>query len=183
MTPVLVLMAALALGAGGMARPQLARALGASRGSRRGSTGPSDDPISQLARLTALGVTAGLGLQEALSLAAGQIDRPIRAEIEDVLRSARKTGLMNASAAAVGDTGEMFRLLARSGATGAPVVQSLLAVADDRERSQLQAHRLAAKRLPLKLMLPLALLILPGFVLLLIGPTLVDAVGRLADPL
>jgi hypothetical protein len=38
----------------------------------------------------------------------------------------------------------------------------------------------AAKRLPVRMLFPLALLILPGFLVLTVGPTLLSAFDRLA---
>jgi tight adherence protein C len=77
----------------------------------------------------------------------------------------------------------MFGVLARAQMTGSSTVQAIAGYVDeDRKRRQALARE-AAQRLPVKLTVPLALLILPGFVLLTIGPTVIATVERLLGPL
>ena len=67
----------------------------------------------------------------------------------------------------------------RSAITGSPLGPGLdgLARAIRRDRAADEAARLA--RLPVKLVFPLALLVLPGFVLMTVGPAVLGGLARL----
>ena len=64
--------------------------------------------------------------------------------------------------------------------TGSALHPSLLSVSRSlrRERTERERERLA--RLPVKLLFPLSLLILPGFVLLVVGPSIVSGLSRVS---
>lgn len=136
--------------------------------------------VSVLGELTALGLSAGLGFSQALELAAPRLEPAVRREVGELLRHARLTGLSAALASSRGRCASMFRLCARAVDTGAPVVGAIdgfvdQSLADQRERALTQA-----RRLPIKLLFPLALLILPGFMILTVGPALLGSIDRLS---
>jgi pilus assembly protein TadC len=90
-----------------------------------------------------------------------------------------RLGVAAALAAATGRGEGLYRLTARAAATGAPLAAAVEAFAAERRHAD-HARRLeAARRLPVRLLLPLALLILPGFVVLVVGPALLDSLARL----
>jgi pilus assembly protein TadC len=66
-----------------------------------------------------------------------------------------------------------------SGASAADAVRRMLEADAARDRAQQLAK---TKALPVRLMVPLTLMILPGVVLLVYGPTLIDVLGQVMDP-
>jgi tight adherence protein C len=96
---------------------------------------------------------------------------------------ARRRGLATALTEANGPTSRLFGVLARAQVTGSSAMDAVASyVEEDRRQRRVQARE-AAQRLPVKLTVPLALLILPGFVLLTIGPTVIATFDRLLGPL
>jgi hypothetical protein len=136
--------------------------------------------VAVLGELTTLGLSAGLGFAQALELAAPRLEPAVRDEVAVLLRAARLNGMSAALASSQGRCAPMFRLCARAVETGAPVAGAIdgfvdQALAEERERALT-----AARRLPIKLLFPLALLILPGFMILTVGPALLGSIDRLS---
>ena len=130
-----------------------------------------DEPL--LADLTVLGLSAGLTFPSAAETAAGIVP----GEASDRLRRALR--LRGAADPAPVDDVPLMIVARRALSTGAPLVPAVSAHAvrlRDDERSRQLA---AARRLPVKLLFPLALLILPGFLLLTIGPAVLGSLERL----
>lgn len=139
----------------------------------------ADAEVALLAELTGLGLTAGLPLTSALEAAAEETGALLAREVRGVLRRARVEGTAVALGTSRGRALPLYRLAARAVVSGAPLRPAVAAFADE-ARSELRAERLAAARkLPVRLLLPLSLLILPGFVLLSLGPALISALERL----
>jgi pilus assembly protein TadC len=154
---------------------QVARQL---RRRRRGEAAAEGDVVL-LADLVALGLGAGLSLPVAFEEASRELDPALRAETAGVRRAMDRLGAAAALAAAEGRAERLYRLTARAAATGAPLAAAVEAFAVERRHAE-HARRLeAARRLPVRLLLPLALLILPGFVLLVVGPALLESLARL----
>ena len=136
--------------------------------------------VVTLAELSGLGLAAGLDFAGSLQRAAEPLSAEIRGEVQRMLRRARLRGLSAALATESGRCRRLFRLTARAVETGAPVRAAVEAFVDD-ENSAERARSLAAiRRLPVKLLFPLALLILPGFMVLTIGPAVLSSARRLA---
>ena len=135
--------------------------------------------VTLLADLVALGLRAGLGLLEALRRAAPLVAPGLAAEVEGVLRAAGRSGSEAALAAAGGRAARLYRLAARAAATGAPLAEAVEAFAAERRHADHARAVEAARRLPVRMLVPLALLILPGFVVLAVGPALLEALARL----
>ena len=130
------------------------------------------------ASLLELAVRGGMTLHAALRWCRAQLHPALGDEIEAVLRAATITGLSEALHTASGPSADLFRALARAVETGAALEATIAAV---RERLEADAAAdLAARmqRLPVKLVVPLALLMLPGLVLMLAVPALIDALSR-----
>lgn len=150
-------------------------------GYRRYRPRPEVD-VSAVARLTGIALRAGLTLTQALTHAAASVTAPTRGAVEDILRRAQPIGLGPALAGTRGPLGPFARRLASVHRTGA----SLALTIDGLERELLESRHAAAaarvRRLPVQLTIPLVLLILPGCVLLLMGPTVIDELTRVLDP-
>ena len=157
----------------------LTRRLDARRRSERGA----GDDVLILAELTALGLSAGLTAGQALEAARSYVDESLAGEIGEVLRSATRRGLAAALADAPGRSRRLGLILSRAVATGAPLVGAVEGFVADQRAEARAAQLEEARRLPVRLMVPLALLVLPGFVLLTVGPTVLAALDRLALPL
>ncbi len=80
-----------------------------------------------------------------------------------------------------GHATDLYRLVARALATGAPLVDAVDGFATDRMQMRRQRTLTAARRLPVILVFPLALLILPGFVLVTVAPALIAALERIGS--
>jgi pilus assembly protein TadC len=132
-----------------------------------------------LADLLSLGLGAGLSLPLALEEAAREVDPGLAAEVGAVRRAMDRLGVAAALAGATGWGERLYRLTARAAATGASLTAAVEAFAAERRHAEHSRRLEAARRLPVRLLLPLALLILPGFVVLVVGPALLESLARL----
>jgi pilus assembly protein TadC len=146
---------------------------------RRRAAEEAEDDVALLADLTALGLRAGLGLIQALDRAAADVSPALADEVRTVVRAAGRGGTAAALTAAGGHAERLYRLAARAAATGAPVADAVDGYAAERRHADHARAAAEARRLPVRMLLPLALLILPGFVALAVGPALLEALDRL----
>lgn len=149
----------------------------ARRRRRRHARDPGD--VVLLADLIVLGLSAGLSVPMAFAEAAEQMPPDLRREVRSVLRMLVPRGAAAGMTVATGRGARIYHLAARSAASGAPLLESLRALADEQRREAHEAEVTAARRLPVRLLFPLTLLILPGFVILIVGPALLSAAARL----
>ncbi len=147
--------------------------------SKRLAAVAADADVVLLADLVALGLRAGLSLIQALDRAAREVVPELAAEVGGVIRSAGRAGTAAALAVAEGRAERLYRLAARATATGAPLADAVEAFAAERRHADHARAVEAARRLPVRMLIPLALLILPGFVVLAVGPALLEALERL----
>jgi hypothetical protein len=140
----------------------------------------ADADVVLLADLMALGVAAGQTVHGALSAAVPHLATPLAAEVDLLLDAMARTGAAPALVAADGRLVDLGRVTAAAVTSGAPLVAALAAHAERLRHERHTARVAAARRLPVRLLLPLALLILPGFVVLAVGPALLQALARLA---
>jgi hypothetical protein len=175
-TGVLVIGPAASLAAGG--------AMGAVAWRRRLSLHRSEAEqaeadVTLLAELVLLGIRAGLTFTAALEMGAVEVSPALRREVTMVVRRAR----LHSAAAVLEHAGGLARRLyaaaGRASLTGAPVADAVAAFVAERRDEERARRRAAAARLPVRMLVPLSLLILPGFVLLTVGPALLGAVRRL----
>ena len=149
---------------------------------RRAPAQPSSD-LQALAGALVVGAAAGLSLQTSLRGACGVVDSQQRSQVERVLRDSHQMGLGAALASAEGSAAPLFDRLARAQVTGAPLIATVVAFAAE-DRAHRRARGIeAARKLPVKLTIPLALLVLPGFLLLTAAPAAVGSIQRLLGPL
>ena len=156
-----------------------ARALWRRLGSRR-RIRDVDDQVELLAELLILGLTAGWGFAQTLSWAAPRLEDPLRGEVAALVRRMRHDGA-GALDGAGGHGADLYRLVARAQITGAALVDAVDGFARERLMARRQRMMTAARRLPVILVFPLALLILPGFVLVTVAPTLIGALQRIGS--
>ncbi len=128
-------------------------------------------------------LSGGFSLAGALAVARPRLGSELGDTIERLLREAATTGLGPALQSATGVGGRLFRQLGAAQVTGAPVVVSLTAYASELHEAQRAKALQQAARLPVRMVVPLTLLMLPGFVLLTVGPTILSAFTRLMPSL
>lgn len=126
--------------------------------------------------LVGLGVTAGLPFRNAAAVTADQIRGPVGQEIEGALRSMSAGHTPNIATAAIRS---IFSAAESSERAGIPLAGQLNAAATDRRRAAAAETRERLAKLPVKMLFPLAFLILPGFVLLAVVPPLISGLSRL----
>lgn len=132
-----------------------------------------EDDEALLAELAALGLTAGLTFPAAVDAATAAVPG------EHSARLRRAGRLRSDPAHASSNDPGLFLVARRALATGAPLAPAVSGYAAAL-RSEERLRRLAAaRRLPVKLLFPLALLILPGFLLLTVGPAVLGSLERL----
>lgn len=142
---------------------------------RRLRSAPVD--LGAMARLLLIALTSGMPLAGALELAGSHAQ--VSSVVGVVLRRARMVGLAAALAEAPAPLRPLTIRLARAHTTGAPVADTVAAFIEE-ERTERRAAMLSRiNRLPVTLVVPLALLILPGFVLLTLGPTVAGVITDL----
>ncbi len=134
-----------------------------------------ESTVADLARLLSIAAAAGLPLGTALETVAPEIRGSLGYEVKELLRSARTTGL---TAALLSSTtlGPLGSALARAHASGSPLAQTLDAHLRAHSAERVARALETARTAPVKVMVPLALLLLPGFTSLVVGPTLLDHV-------
>lgn len=143
----------------------------------------ADRDVGLLAGMLVIGLTAGLPLAPALELAAAEVDPWLAAEVRGMLRRGRRLGLATALAEGGGRARRLYLRLARAQLTGAAMSGAVASFVDE-ERGAARARAMEiARRLPVRLVIPLTLLILPGFVLLTVGPSVLTTLSRLLGPL
>jgi hypothetical protein len=148
---------------------------------RRRSAVPGD--LQAVAAALVVGTAAGLSLQSSLELAGAALGPSRRGELDDVLRDARNLGLGAALARSDGKMSPLFARLARAQVSGAPLAATVAGFAAEEREIRRSARIEAARKLPVRLTIPLALLVLPGFVLLTAGPAAVGSLQRMLGPL
>jgi len=144
---------------------------------RRPRRSPPSDPVGVAARLLVL-VGAGLPLVAALETAAG-----FDPEVAEVVRRSRRLGAPGALAGAGGPLSPLLRRLADAASSGSPLEPTIRAFMDGERRRRHTRAVERARRLPVRLMIPMTLLVLPGFVVMVYGPALIDIVRELVGPL
>jgi tight adherence protein C len=173
---------------GALAVPPVAAAAGAvtvaRRRWRRAARGTAmrraaDHDVLLLADLLALGIAAGHTVRGALAAARSHLHPLLAGEVAALLGSIDQRGTGAALAAAGGRLAELGRVCAGASVSGAPLGPAIAAHADRLRHTRHEERIARARRLPVRLLLPLALLILPGFVVLAVGPALLQAVARL----
>jgi tight adherence protein C len=144
----------------------------AALGHRPRSSSSGDDEAA-LAELTALGLSAGLTFSAAANAAASSVSGDASTRLRRALRVGGES-----AANPVDDDGLMI-VARRALSTGAPLQPAVSGYATTLRNEERSRQLNAARRLPVKLLFPLALLILPGFLILTIGPAVIGSLDRL----
>lgn len=104
-------------------------------------------------------------------------------DVAVVVRRAGRLGAAAALASASGPLAPLLRRLADAALSGAPPEPAIRGFIES-ERRRLHTRAVErARRLPVRLMIPMTLLLLPGFVLTVYGPAFIGMVTDLVGPL
>lgn len=151
-------------------------------GARRRRPARDERSVERVAQSLRVAMSAGVSLRDSLVDARPQLDDFDRRELDRVLRRSQQIGLGSALARSTGVLSPLLVRLAGAQTTGAPPGATLAGFLEERRVAR-KADRLEqARRLPVKLTVPLALLILPGFVLVTIGPALMATIEQTLRP-
>ena len=140
---------------------------------RRSTSSDAGDDEAVLAELTSLGLSAGLTFSAAANAAATAVPGEASSRLRRALRVGGGTDGNTAD-----DDGLMI-VVRRALTTGAPLEPAVSGYATTLRNEDRSRELNAARRLPVKLLFPLALLILPGFLILTIGPAVLGSLERL----
>ncbi len=146
------------------------------RSARTDGSRAADDGLAAL-ELVGLGVSAGLPFRSAAALTAKQLAGLTGSEIRSALRN---ISVGQPVAIDDGDLKSMFSVAASSEHSGMPLGTALNALARDSRSESAAAAKERLSKLPVKMLFPLAFLILPGFVMLAVVPPLVSGLTRLS---
>ncbi len=133
----------------------------------------------EASELVALGLAGGLSLAAAHRAALSHSAPEARAALSLLVQSMRDRGARRALMDDVGPMAGASRVLAAAAASGAAALPALEGHLETESHRRHTARVEVARRLPVRLLLPLTLLVLPGFVLLTVGPTVVSSLARL----
>lgn len=136
-----------------------------------------------LPRLLVVALSAGLPLTSSLAEIARLVPGRAGREADGFVRSARRAGL----AAALTANGDVLdglpARLARAHLTGGTMQDAVRSHVRE-QADAIRAHALAgARTLPVKLLIPISLLLLPGFIALVVVPPLIEEIGGTLGPL
>ena len=129
--------------------------------------------MGDLARLLAIAAAAGLPLGSALEAVAAELEGTVGDAVRNTVRASRTRGLGPALLEAP-ELGALGPALARAHAAGSPLGQTLEAHLAAHRAERVSRALETARTAPVRLMVPLALMLLPGFTALVVGPTLLD---------
>lgn len=146
---------------------------------RRSRRVDTEDDVILLADLMAIGVAAGLNVSASLELASQHVGGEVAIDVATALHRASRLGTATGLISMEGAASEVFRTIAVTSVAGAPLGSGLGALASRLRRDRHASAVEDARRLPVRLLVPLTLLVLPGFVVIAVGPAVVDAISRL----
>ena len=135
--------------------------------------------VIRFGRLLVVPLTGGVSLSDSLMLAAQQAHPQLQVEVSQTLRQSRQVGLAQAMAGSGGRLGELFGRMAGAHASGSSLVRTVSTHVDNLQyRARMEALA-RVRSLPVTLAVPLTLLIVPGFLLTLVGPAVVSRVAEM----
>ena len=132
-----------------------------------------------VARLLALSIASGRPLGRALEDVRQRLPESQAAAIDDILGRANQHGLTRSLIETVGPLADLTERLAKAQVTGAPIgpaLDAFISTIHDARRFQAVEE---ARTIGVKLIVPLTLLLLPGFLALVVAPFVLEQIGLL----
>lgn len=140
---------------------------------RRRRNRPEVD-VLVVARLLALSIASGRPLGRALTDVRQRLPESYAPAIDDILNRAHRDGLTRSLIETTGPLADLAERLAKAQVTGAPAgpaVDAFIAMMHDARRFQAVEE---ARTIGVKLVVPLTLLLLPGFIALVVAPFVLE---------
>jgi len=147
----------------------------------RSAAAPSEPPITLVLLLLLISIRSGLSVLAALDEVAHTV--PSYRNLHVVSRIARISGLTSAIEHADNDLRPVVAHLARAQRSGASLTGTVRRLLESRLATEKTEKIASARSLPVKLMIPVTLLMLPGMVLMLYAPTLLSMFDSLTGVL
>ncbi|MCY3538727.1 MAG: hypothetical protein F4Y75_02830 [Acidimicrobiia bacterium] len=129
-----------------------------------------------------IGLSGGLSPASALALSRQGLITSLGHEVDLVLRQAVEGGLTASLLNTTGVGGRLFRQIGAAHLSGSPLDLVLTAQAAEYRHATRSAAVERARRLPVKMVLPLTLLMLPGLLILMVSPLVLPSVARIFGP-
>lgn len=148
---------------------------------RRRDRVPEIDVLA-VARLLALSIASGHPLGSALEDVRSRLPHATRSALDDILGRARRDGLTRSLVETTGALAPLTERLAKAQVTGAPVGPSLDAFIATVHDARRFAAIEEARTIGVKLIVPLTLLLLPGFLALVVAPYVIEQLDSLLGP-
>ena len=143
----------------------------------------AEGEIELLIHSMLIGLSGGLSPAAALALSREALRSSLGEEVDLVLRCSVQDGLTNSLLNSTGVGGRLFRQVGAAHLSGAPLGLALNSLAiEQREATRVRAVE-RARRTPVKMVIPLTLLMLPGLLILMIAPLVLPSLVRLLDPI
>lgn len=141
----------------------------------------SETAALEAGEMIALGLAGGLSVGAAHRVALDHAPPAVAEDLGRLVESIDRLGVVAALSADTGPLAPISTALVTATASGAPVLPALEAhIAQEHHRRHMESVE-RARRLPIRLLLPLTLLVLPGFVLITVGPAVIDSLARLGQ--
>lgn len=122
------------------------------------------------------GVSAGVSFDQAVEMTSSFVAAEVADEIRRCLRMSRGVWHPQRDASPIE---AMFSYARASEVSGAPLAGDLLLLAERERAADETARRERLERLPIKMLFPLAFLILPGFLLVAVVPAVAGGLAKL----
>ena len=155
------------------------RALRAERLARQQAEGE----LELLTHSMLIGLSGGLSPAAALALSREALRSPLGEEVDLVLRCSVQDGLTASLLNAAGVGGRLFRQVGAAHLSGAPLGLTLNALATEYREAARALALERARQIPVKMVVPLTLLMLPGLLILMVGPLVLPSFVRLLGPI
>lgn len=147
---------------------------------RRYRNRPREVPVRPVLLLVLVELRAGRSVLSALQAASAAF--PQHAGLSHAARVASVSGLPAAVEAAPGEMGRLVSQLARCQRSGSPAADTVRSMLESDIGAERTRRIERARGLPIRLMIPMALLVLPGMILLLYAPTLIRMWQDMSSP-
>ena len=150
---------------------------------RRVARERSEGEIELLTHALLIGLSGGLSPAASLALSRESLRSRLGEEVDMILRRSVQDGLATSLLNATGVGGRLFRQVGAAHLSGAPLGLALAALAAEQRAATRMRAVEEARRLPVKMVVPITLLLLPGLLILVAGPLVLPSVARLLGPI
>ena len=143
----------------------------------------AEGELELLTHSVLIGLSGGLSPAAALALSREALLSPLGEEVDLVLRRSVQGGLTASLLDATGVGGRLFRQVGAAHLSGAPLGLALTALANEYRDAARALAVERARQLPVRMVIPLTLLMLPGLLILMVGPIVLPSLVRLIGPI